>query len=219
MTSTSPITLSPDNRQSSSSSSIIVLDDSPIAPNTLTPIFLSDTPEKVRDRDSAVAAQSSQRNSRRQLEFSKEFLDLIDDPPLPPDRPAIPSVGLVVRKRDERRKLHGYECNCCKKYYDGLQLTPKSRQQRINQVSRHRAHIPMPMTPKHYWEVGMPDRDECIRRGYLKIATSPYRRRDKKPSELMRKYEMRLRRERNEARERENDEIDRLRRSENSTSQ
>ncbi len=54
---------------------------------------------------------------------------------------------------------------CYFQYYDGLQLTPKSRQQRINQVSRHRAFIPMPMTPKHYWEVGMPDRNECIRRG------------------------------------------------------
>jgi hypothetical protein len=49
--------------------------------------------------------------------------------------------------------------------------------------------------------------------GYLKIATSPYRRRDKKPSELMRNYEMRLRRQRKEARKKENEEMDRLRRS------
>jgi hypothetical protein len=112
-----------------------VLGDSPIASNNLTPIFVSDTPKKVYDRDSTTTmAQSYQCNSRRQLEFSKEFLDLIDDPPyvllfirislnilfislnrLPPDRPAIPSVGVVVRKRNERQKLHGYECNCCKK--------------------------------------------------------------------------------------------------------
>lgn len=41
------------------------------------------------------------------------------------------------------------------------------------QVSKHRGVMPEPDTPEHYWEVGMPDREEQRRRGQIAESDSP----------------------------------------------
>uniref|UniRef100_A0A914X2R6 DNA endonuclease activator Ctp1 C-terminal domain-containing protein n=1 Tax=Plectus sambesii TaxID=2011161 RepID=A0A914X2R6_9BILA len=107
---------------------------------------------------------------------SISFINAYDDFELP--RRDAPKTGEVVRGKKDRVQLHGFDCVCCKNYYDGLNLSPKSREARINQISRHRAVEMMPLTPEHYWEVDMPDTQECIKRGYIK--DSPYVRRQPK---------------------------------------
>ncbi|MFH4975350.1 hypothetical protein AB6A40_002059 [Gnathostoma spinigerum] len=81
--------------------------------------------------------------------------------------------GEVVRKKQLRQKLLGYQCKCCSDYYDALGLQTPERKERINQVSRHRGLQANPQTPEHFWEVGMPNREEFNRRGMITETDSP----------------------------------------------
>jgi len=95
------------------------------------------------------------------------FNDSFDELKLPEK----PKGEVVVRKKDERRKLHGHECGCCKKYYDALDLNPEERAKRVNEVSRHRTTyrpLKRAKTPEHFWEIDFPDTQEALRRGYFK---------------------------------------------------
>ncbi|VDK65842.1 unnamed protein product, partial [Anisakis simplex] len=83
-------------------------------------------------------------------------------------------VGAVVRNKEDRKLLHGYDCKCCASYYNGLGLNTQQRVNRIDQVSRHRALEMQPPTPEHYWEVGMADRAEQQRRGQIMESDSPF---------------------------------------------
>lgn len=69
------------------------------------------------------------------------------------------------RKMCERRKLPGYCCSMCKKYYNSLNLSPDELEKRLLKVSRHRTD-PGPPTPEYFWELDFPDDEECLRRGY-----------------------------------------------------
>ncbi|XP_023217758.1 DNA endonuclease RBBP8-like isoform X2 [Centruroides sculpturatus] len=72
-----------------------------------------------------------------------------------------------VRKKDERRKLPGHNCNQCKQYYDQLELTDSEKAKRMKKCSRHRALYSPPQTPEHYWELDFPNTAVCKERGYI----------------------------------------------------
>ncbi|XP_067118824.1 DNA endonuclease RBBP8-like [Centruroides vittatus] len=72
-----------------------------------------------------------------------------------------------VRKKDERRKLAGHDCNQCKQYYDQLELTDSEKAKRLKKCSRHRALYNPPLTPEHYWELDFPNTAVCRERGYI----------------------------------------------------
>jgi hypothetical protein len=78
-----------------------------------------------------------------------------------------------VRKKSERIKLLGYECKCCKEYYESLDLSDVELEERMNYCSRHRGNHRPPKTPEHFWEIGFPDAQECIARGYVRATTPP----------------------------------------------
>lgn len=52
-------------------------------------------------------------------------------------------------------------------------FSPKSREQRINQVSRHRAVVPAPKTPERYWDVRFPSMEEQRKLGLHHETDSP----------------------------------------------
>ncbi|VDK84621.1 unnamed protein product [Onchocerca ochengi] len=81
--------------------------------------------------------------------------------------------GKVRRKKSERRLLHGFDCRCCASYYEALGLDQDERSKRIDQVSKHRNTEKEPSTPEHYWEIGMPNREEQRRRGQIVESNSP----------------------------------------------
>ncbi|CAD6190360.1 unnamed protein product [Caenorhabditis auriculariae] len=85
--------------------------------------------------------------------------------------------GDVVRNRNDRRLLmHGQACPCCQGYYDALDLSPDSKKKYIDEVSRHRyVYQPLPETPPHYWDVGIPSEEELQRQGLIQYATQPLR--------------------------------------------
>ncbi|KAJ3336259.1 hypothetical protein HDU93_003369 [Gonapodya sp. JEL0774] len=82
----------------------------------------------------------------------------------------------VVRNREERKKMHGVDCPCCRKFYaatSGL-LDPANfpdakripggpprlaatAAERQNRMSRHRHVHKPPGTPPGFWDVGFPD--------------------------------------------------------------
>ncbi|KAK0211951.1 DNA repair protein endonuclease SAE2/CtIP C-terminus-domain-containing protein [Armillaria fumosa] len=82
----------------------------------------------------------------------------------------------VVRNKDERRKLHAGDCECCRDYYEGIGPLPKRLQpplwrspkknatpspaRRKKGISRHRYNWARGGTPPGYWDIGFPDTQE-----------------------------------------------------------
>ncbi|KAK6058263.1 hypothetical protein COOONC_04169 [Cooperia oncophora] len=77
--------------------------------------------------------------------------------------------GAVIRNKADRARMKGVACATSKAYFDALELSPQSKEQRINEVSRIRVVAQqMPSTPENYWEVGFPSESEQRRRGLIK---------------------------------------------------
>ncbi|KAG1657345.1 DNA endonuclease RBBP8 [Nymphon striatum] len=71
----------------------------------------------------------------------------------------------VVRKKEDRKKLDGHNCHECQKYYGDLNLPEEELKKRMKYCSRHRAKYSPEKSPEHFWEVDLPDTQECIDRG------------------------------------------------------
>ncbi|XP_057320226.1 DNA endonuclease RBBP8 [Microplitis mediator] len=66
--------------------------------------------------------------------------------------------GDVVRKKDERAKLRGWDCSDCEKYYNTIGLSEKEKRERKNQCSRHRSKFnERYYTPPGFWDPVFPD--------------------------------------------------------------
>ncbi|ORZ11429.1 hypothetical protein BCR42DRAFT_99815 [Absidia repens] len=65
----------------------------------------------------------------------------------------------VVRKKDERAKLHGVTCACCAKYFENSTsaTAPGGVEERIQKYSRHRERYKQPSTPPGFWDLDFPD--------------------------------------------------------------
>jgi len=64
----------------------------------------------------------------------------------------------VVRKKDERDKLKGSECEHCKKWYEALEESGdlKNRAALLNTCSRHKHLHSPPTTPPSFWDLDFP---------------------------------------------------------------
>eukprot|EP01102_Stenamoeba_stenopodia_P002097 TRINITY_DN11858_c0_g1_i1.p1 TRINITY_DN11858_c0_g1~~TRINITY_DN11858_c0_g1_i1.p1 ORF type:complete len:457 (-),score=98.17 TRINITY_DN11858_c0_g1_i1:61-1308(-) len=73
------------------------------------------------------------------------------------DRKAFKYVA-VVRKKDERDKLKGSECEHCKKWYDALEESGdlKNKAALLNSCSRHKHLHSPPTTPPSFWDLDFP---------------------------------------------------------------
>ncbi|XP_002731259.1 uncharacterized protein LOC100375656, partial [Saccoglossus kowalevskii] len=89
----------------------------------------------------------------------------------------------VVRKKDARKKLKGFNCKQCEEYFGGLDLNDEEKLERMKFCSRHRGKHTPPSTPEHYWELDMPSTQTCVERGYMKTANEkePGRKRRRQP--------------------------------------
>lgn len=70
-----------------------------------------------------------------------------------------------VRKKSDRKKLQGWSCEDCQKYYEGANLTESQMQAKINECSKHRDnHNPFASnTPPGYWNPEFPPTQEIDR--------------------------------------------------------
>ncbi|ORX40544.1 DNA repair protein endonuclease SAE2/CtIP C-terminus-domain-containing protein [Kockovaella imperatae] len=83
----------------------------------------------------------------------------------------------VKRRKADRQKMHGTDCECCRDYYEAVGPLPKYNQgpkwrdssdeeddrttdtalrEHQNKVSRHRETWKRNPTPPGYWEIGFP---------------------------------------------------------------
>ncbi|CAH1397369.1 unnamed protein product [Nezara viridula] len=68
----------------------------------------------------------------------------------------------AVRKKEERMKLDGWDCEQCAKYYGAIGLSPSKIKARMNKCSRHRDKFDkLNQTPADYWNPIFPDTEEC----------------------------------------------------------
>merc|ERR1719445_207374 len=71
-----------------------------------------------------------------------------------PPKPMFAHVGPVVRKKEERKKLFGFDCRECQEYYQQKLEEGQSKDQImkiLNKCSRHRGLFKPPRTPEKFW--------------------------------------------------------------------
>ncbi|KAF8382071.1 com-1 [Pristionchus pacificus] len=120
--------------------------------------------EETQENDESLATESQEARRRSLL---RECLRVDDGRDTLRD-------GEVVRNRADRAVMHGQDCPCCSDYYNQLDMSAEERQQRIDQVSRHRyVARPMPRTPPHYWDMDFPTKEQQKARGMLSTRMSP----------------------------------------------
>lgn len=73
------------------------------------------------------------------------------------------------KKKNEREKLKGYTCNCCKGFYDALNLSKKDVEYLIQIGSRHRAPSTPPKTPPKFWDLNFNDEMNGINRNKKRL--------------------------------------------------
>lgn len=108
--------------------------------------------------------ESDQDESMDNLDGSAFFDKLLNKKNRKPDF----KFNEVVRKKGDREKLKGFDCEECRKYYASDQLTEEKLKEVLKQCSRHRHQsTPPPSTPDEFWKIGFPDTQECREKGYL----------------------------------------------------
>ena len=82
-------------------------------------------------------------------------------------------AALKPKCKDSRARMNGYECACCRGYYDALGLKGEERREYVNRTSKHRGFQEIPDTPPRYWDIEAPTVEEQIELGYVFPTDSP----------------------------------------------
>ncbi|XP_035230895.1 DNA endonuclease RBBP8-like, partial [Stegodyphus dumicola] len=113
-------------------------------------------------------------------EENVDLLNSFDRLPAAPE-PNYKYKEATIREKAKRKRLNGFDCKMCEKYYTDLGLSDKEKKERLKKCSRHRGKFEPPSTPEHFWELDFPDTQECKARGYLnetqKVTLKSHRRR------------------------------------------
>jgi hypothetical protein len=146
-------------------------------------IFLQPRAKKWAPDSSAGAKQQQQEHTLAAQAGVPPFHLLNPDaPPQQHQDQSLPNFAFkhqeVIRKRKDREKLEGFECQDCKRFYNAMEkwgaigdlpqcqhlVNPKAAQQQQQQAnlrnelragaSRHRYLFEPPLTPKGFWDLG-----------------------------------------------------------------
>src|SRR5277367_1472886 len=74
----------------------------------------------------------------------------------------VKTLGPVVRKKHLRKKLNGYTCIMCEKYYKTKNLNEEDYKNLLNKCSKHRAKWSPYKTPPHFWDTDFPENNKNI---------------------------------------------------------
>jgi len=86
----------------------------------------------------------------------------------------------VVRGRDERKKLRGFDCYECEEYYKSKLEEGYSEEQvqkMMNDCSKHRGKYKPPLTPEKFWDPEMIEGDPESPRNKTQVQTKPFNNR------------------------------------------
>jgi len=78
------------------------------------------------------------------------------------ENPQFAHVGTAVRKKEERKKLFGFDCRECQEYYQQKLeegLTKDQILNILNKCSRHRGLFKPPLTPEKFWNADIIEDD------------------------------------------------------------
>ena len=109
-----------------------------------------------------------------------------------PEVPTYAHIGPVVRKKEERKKLLGFDCRECQEYYQALLEDGLSKDQilsRMNDCSRHRGLFKPPLTPEKFWDPLIVEDDTQDPRNITQEAPPLRRRGEKRKEEVARRLE------------------------------
>ncbi|CAD5121878.1 DgyrCDS10340 [Dimorphilus gyrociliatus] len=95
---------------------------------------------------------------------------------LKPKKPEFAQVE-VARKKKDRKNMDASPCFQCEAYF--ADLDPLERAEKLK-LCRHKANFRKPSTPETYWNVGFPNTEHCVEKGYMNTTQT-------KPSKFRRK--------------------------------
>ena len=106
--------------------------------------------------------------------------------------PAVPTfahIGPTVRKKEERKKLLGFDCRECQEYYQSKLEEGWTKDQilmHLNKCSRHRGLFKPPLTPEKFWDPLIVEDDTQDPRNKTQ-ETPPSRRRGERKEVVVRR--------------------------------
>jgi len=101
------------------------------------------------------------------------------------DDPGYAYVGEVVRSKEERKQLYGFDCRECEEYYHMKIEEGFSKDQimkMLNKCSRHRGNFKPPLTPEKFWDADIVEGDPNSPRNKTQVG-QPLRSRARRRAE------------------------------------
>ena len=83
----------------------------------------------------------------------------------------------TIRKKDDRKKLHGFSCYDCEDYYNSKLsegFTEDQVKKLMNDCSKHRSKFKPSRTPEQFWDPEIIEGDPDSPRNKTQIQTEPF---------------------------------------------
>jgi len=103
--------------------------------------------------------------------------------------PGYAYIGEVVRTKEARQKLNGFDCRECGEYYQSKLEEGLSKDQImkvLNKCSKHRGYFKPPLTPEKFWDADIVEGDPNSPRNKTQVGV-PFRNRAKRRAEAKEK--------------------------------
>jgi len=103
--------------------------------------------------------------------------------------PGFAYIGEVVRTKEARQKLNGFDCRECGEYYQSKLEEGLSKDQImkvLNKCSKHRGYFKPPLTPEKFWDADIVEGDPNSPRNKTQVGV-PFRSRAKRRAEAKEK--------------------------------
>jgi len=138
---------------------------------------------KAAEEEKKGDVEKDQINSPEPLE---EDIDEVDKEQA---GPGFAYIGEVVRTKEARQKLNGFDCRECGEYYQSKLEEGLSKDQImkvLNKCSKHRGYFKPPLTPEKFWDADIVEGDPNSPRNKTQVAV-PFRNRAKRRAEAKEK--------------------------------
>ena len=125
--------------------------------------------------------------TRVEVEMEEEDKEAVEN--RDPEVPTFAHIGPTVRKKEERKKLLGFDCTECQEYYQSKLEEGWTKDQILthqNKCSRHRGLFKPPLTPEKFWDPLIVEDDTQDPRNKTQEAP-PLRRRGERKEEVARR--------------------------------
>ncbi|KAG8238185.1 hypothetical protein J437_LFUL014061 [Ladona fulva] len=154
---------SPESHNSSDNEEVEIILPSPVLPKSMgyfsnkgiSPLDGSDE-DDLKNKKRKVRKSMNQGLSDTEVTFFLPMEECSGEEKT--DSPSYRYQRTAVRKKKERRKLFGWECKDCEKYYEAAGLSAGEKRDHLNKCSRHRDKFsPQDNFPEGFWNPVFPE--------------------------------------------------------------